>query len=268
MSKGFHKAFYTLPSFLIEGEGELVHGSLAALMSANTERAEEGLLARFPEYAHPSALAYLGRDRKIVRGIDEPAASYAARLVRWLDDHRVRGNPYALHAQLRAYAQADIMVRTVDRSGNWFTTAADGTLTAAIATGNWDWDATPAAQWSRFWVIMYPTADGKPWAKAAGTFGVGGGVWGGAVGSPGYTIGTTATAEQVSSVRQIVRDWMPDGTRCEWIIIAFDPASFDPTAPEPNGTWKNWGLDTAGNYAPERLSTARYWKGVQGAAPT
>lgn len=249
-----------IPKFLTEDEGELVQGSLAVVKSHFVERLRQGLYAKFPAHGPPDALAYIGRDRRIVRGINEPASSYRVRLLRWLSDHRVRGNPFALHDQLRAYLQTDVMIRTVDRRGNWFTTAADGTRSVELDSGTWDWDAEDASSWSRFWVIIYPTAVG-PWA-VSGNWGDAG-LWGGGVwGAANKTIGTTATQEQVASVRQIIRDWQPDGTRCEWVIVAFDPASFDPATPDPDGTWGLWGkVDGAGNYVPARLRTARYWKG-------
>lgn len=268
----FRTAFYALlPSWLTSDDGERVVGSLAAVKDLFVERMRQGLLARYPSYTPPTGLPYLGRDRGIVRGIGEPEASYRVRLLRYLDDHKIRGNPFALLEQLRAYCGGDgIRVRTVDRRGNWFTIDRDGTRDFTLGTGNWDWDPLPASpQWARFWVIIYPTADGLPWGPAAGTFGPAGGAWGSAIGTPGYTIGTTATTAEVASVRTIIRQWQPDGTRCEWIIIAFDDASFDPTAPEPDGTWKNWGKDDgAGGYVPARLKTARYWKGVDGAPIT
>ena len=247
----YHKV--GLPSWLNTGEGDLVCKSLGKIEDAFVDRARLGRLAAFPEYAPDDALALLGRQRGIVRGIAEPAEAYAARLIRYLDYHRVQGNPYALHAQLRAYLQADVPIRTVDRAGNWFTTDYDGTKSALIAQANWSWDALPASQWSRFWVVIY-AFDGVPFSvSTAGSWPTGG------------TIGTSATPEQVATVRGIVRDWKPAGTTCEWIIIAFDPLSFNPAAPEPDGTWANFGTDVGGGaYVPARRATARYWRGVDG----
>ncbi len=249
----YREGFYDLlPSWLSTGDGELVAYSLNVLLDWARERVRLGLLARFPDYAPADALGAIGRDRKIIRGIDEPAASYAVRLKRWLDDHLVRGNPWALLEQLRAYCNAPVMVRIVDRRGNWHSIAADGTRSRSMRTANWLWDTAPASpRWARFWVIIYPTAAGEPWAASEA------GAW-----PSGGTIGTTATPEQVASVRQIVREWKPAGTRCEWIIVAFDPVSFDPAAPEPDGTWEWFGRDNAGSYEQARLDTARYWKGT------
>lgn len=258
MSFRFRRAFYKLlPSWLSTDEGELVHYSLGVVMDAFLERLRLGRDARFPDTAPPDALPYLARDRKIVRGIDEAQPSYATRLKRWLTDHRTRGNPYALMDQLAAYCNAAVVIRTVDRAGNFFTRAADGSRSADLATGLWNWDGAAATLWSRFWVIIYPTAAGLPWGPSVGD--AGGASW-----PVGGTIGTTATPEQVATVRAIIRDWKPAGTTCEWIIIAFDAASFDPTAPEPDGGWKYFGKPSAGDHVPARLATARYWRGVQG----
>lgn len=262
----FRTAFYKLlPAWLIDEEGELVHGSLGTLKDEFVDRLVQGLYARYPEFAPPDALAYLGRDRKIVRGINEPAESYAVRLMRWLDDHRTRGNAFALMDQLAAYCQADVRIRTVDSSGNWYTRERDGSRSWLLDQGNWNWDNASSAQWARFWVIIYPTAAGEPWAPMSPNIGDPG-PWEDNIGTPGYTVGTTATPEQVASVRAIIREWKPAGTTCEWIIIAFDDGSFDPSVedqPSPNpGLWGNWGyVDPSGNYVPSRLSTARYWKG-------
>lgn len=255
----FRDAFYKLvPSWLGGGaprvnkydEGERVLYSLNFMLDAFAERARLSLLARFPTYAPADALQYLGRDRKIVRGINEPADVYAQRLLRWLDDHRVRGNPYALMAQLREYCQADVRIRTVDRRGNWYTLERDGSRSVLINLINWDWDGGDLRQWSRFWVIIYPTPANEPWAPQT--------VWG-----TGGTTGTTATVDEIAGVRRIIKEWKPAGTRCEWIIVAFDDASFDPTDPsvDPGGTWGTWGADDGGVYLPVRLTTARYWLG-------
>jgi hypothetical protein len=258
----FRRAFFRLvPSWLYNGEGGLVNYSLGVLKDMFMLRLDQGVRARFPTMAPPSALAPLGRDRGIVRGINEPAAAYAARLIRWLDDHSTRGNPYSLMRQLQAYLQAAVRIRTVDARGNWYTLEADGTQSAVLNAGNWEWDTADSTLWSRFWVIIYPTATGEPWSVALN---IGDSeLWiTGNVGTPTQTVGTTATIEQVANVRAIIRSWKPAGTICEWVIVAFDSASFDPTTPEPDATWLNWGKLVDGAQRSSRLTTARYWKGT------
>lgn len=271
MPSRYRTAFRKLmPRHFTRGEGELVLSSLAELKEGFAERAYQGANARFPSTLLPSALPYIGRDRKIVRGINEPEASFAERLIRAIDDRKVQGNPFALMAQLRAYCQAEVRIRTVDASGNWFTLERDGSLEWRIKALNWDWDGTPRnPSFSRFWVIIYPTAAGLPWAEMSPDIGTPG-PWDDTIGSEGFTIGTTATPEQIVSLRSIVREWQADGTRCEWIVVAFDDASFDPTdtsPPLPDGSWGAFGkYDGSGNYVEARLATARYIRGVEGMA--
>lgn len=248
-------AKWLLPWWLTTEEGERVAHSLALLLDAFRCRLWLSARARFPQHCPPDALQYLGRDRQIVRGIDEMDASYGARLIPWLDHHRVRGNPFALLEQLRAYCNVTdgVLARTVDRRSNWFTIAADGTRSYLLDQGNWDWDdvaATP--RWARGWVILYMTGGTEPFEPGPDWGDVD--LWGGAWGTPGYTWGTTATPGQIAALRSIVHAWKPGGTMPQWIILAFDPASFNPASPEPDGTWGNWSV--AGVAA--RLDTARY----------
>jgi len=257
MTTNNRDGFYKLaPAFLTTGEGELVRYSCGLILDAFTKRANEAAMVRFPEYGPEDALRYAGRDRGIPRGIDEAAAAYATRLLDWLDDHRVRGNPYMLCKQIAGYCNAAVRVRTVDQAGNWFTRERDGAESVSFATANWNWNAA-ITTWARFWVIIYPTVGPptEPWT-ATDTWGMGY-KWG----EPGRTWGTSATLDQVATVRSIVRNWRPDGTRCECIIIAFDDASFDPAAPEPDGDWQLW--STGDPRLKNRLATARYWAGTE-----
>jgi hypothetical protein len=258
--KTFRGIFYRLlPHWLTRGEGELVLFSLGAILDAAMERTRQGLLARFPQYAPDDALAYIGQDRLIARGIEEDSEAYAARMITWLDDHRTRGNAFTLMRILRGYLNAPVRLRTVDRNGNWYTHDRDGTLSYALSTGNWNWAGAPPSQWSRFWVVIYPD-NGNPWSPISGELDDGGEEFE----SSDRCVGLTATPGQIATIRAIIRAWMPDGTRCEWVIVAFDDASFDPTAPEPDGTWGPWGRESGGVTTPTRLDTARYFAGVDG----
>lgn len=251
--QGFRDAHQKLtPSWLRdETEGERLLWSLETLLDASLERVRQSVKARFPEHGPLDALSYHSRDRRIVRGLGELPEVFARRMLSWLDEHRVRGNPFALMRQLRAYCNAEVRVRVVDRRGNWYTLDRDGTTSYLLAQGDWDWDGGAASRWARFWVIIYPTAAGEPWTTGS-QWGDPGLVWG----DPTKTWGTSATPQQVADVRRIVRDWKPAGTRCEHIIIAFDDDSFQPGGVDlPDGTWGS---------ARNRLDTARYWRGTRG----
>jgi hypothetical protein len=213
--------------------------SVALLTDSLSERVVQGVRARFPGLGPDDALSELGRDRLIWRGPAEPATTYAGRLTRWLDDHRVRGNPWALLEQIRAYLVPHaVRVRTVDQWGNWYTIEADGTRSRYKASA-WDWDGTSqAAGRSRFWVLIY-LGDTGPWFRQE-PWGDPGKLWGEA----GQTWGSTATPEEIAGLRRIVDFWRPAGTRCVQIIYCFEPTLFAPsdTAPPlPDGTYATWG---------------------------
>lgn len=262
------KNFRTIRKFLgprwltVEGESGLLGYALDLLKDTYLRRLELGHLARFPQQdptgtpGPPDALAALGRDRRVVRGINESAATYAERLVRWLDDRKKCGGAFALMKKLSEYTGPLPSFRTVDARGNWFSRDANGSTSYVLNTGNWNWDGPIGPRWSRFWVIIYPNGLWLPYPFDWGD--AGGQNWGGSE----YTWGSTATAEQVNTLRSIVADWKPAGTRCVNIILAFDPASFSPLAPEPDGLWGHWSKNVAGVQVPSRLATARYLDGV------
>jgi hypothetical protein len=255
--------YKTAPAWLTTGEGELVGYALDVVKDAFVERLRLGLMARLP-YNDPNgattapadALAAMGRDRKVVRGINESDASYAGRLLAWLDDRKTAGNPFALMQKLAEYTGPGPMFRTVDNRGNWYTRAVDGERSFLLDQGNWDWDGD-TDRWSRFWVIIYPNGlwtEGLAWGDV-------GAVWG----EEEQTWGSTATAEQVQTIRSLVADWKPAGTRCKNIIIAFDNADFDPegfAGSLPDGLWGRWAKKTGGLYVTARNPDARYWDGV------
>jgi hypothetical protein len=247
-------------------EGAPILYTLGKLANVVAEHARDGIAARFPlgptlpgETPRPparDALSLIARDRGKEWGINEEPAAFGARLIPWLDDARRRGNPFQLMRELRGYCNAAVRIRTVDARSNWCTLDRDGTETYQPLTETgiaWNWDGAASSRWGRFWVIIYPTADLLPWGP--------GPVWGDPTwGAPGTTWGTTATIDQVATVRRIVRDWKPAGTRCEHIIIAFDDTSFNPV--------DSFGMPTAGNWnqAKNRNRTARYWRGTRDAA--
>ncbi len=255
---------FLAPRWLTTGDGELVGYALDIVKDAFVKRARLGLLVRFPqnpqtgEPAPADALTAMGRDRRVIAAIDETPEEYAARLLEWLDDRRTAGNPFTLMRKLAEYLGAGCMFRTVDVRGNWYTRAVDGTETSLLKQGNWNWDGDlSGTRWSRFWVIIYPPA--SLWTVNTGQG------WGDPTvqgwGDLGKTWGTTATPGEVDTVQFIVNDWKPAGTRCVNIIVAFDPASFDPATPEPDGTWGRWSKIVDGVRVRSRLSTARYWDG-------
>lgn len=250
------------PRWLVDdgGEASMLSASLALMLDLYVRRLEIGLMARLPDGAVlegvEGALAAIGRDRRTLRGLGpESDSSYATRLKSAFTDAKKRGSAFALLKKLQEFVGGGSSFRTVDARGNWFSRSAAGVESYTLNTGNWNWDSTvpSSPQWSRFWVIIYP---GTRWSHAP-TWGSGE-VWG----ATEKTWGTTATPSEVAQVRQIVSEWKPAGTRCVNIIIAFDPASFDPSTPEPDGKWGKPHKNVGGVWVPSRLTTANYWEGT------
>lgn len=248
------------PRWLTTGEGRLVNYALDLLKDGFVKRLYLGLLARFPQdpndttgatTATPDALAAIGRDRRVVRGIAETDASYARRLITWLDDRQRAGNPFMLMQQLAGYVGTanGVSFRTVDTRGNWYARDAAGVETSSIKQANWNWDGLSSPLWSRFWVIIYP---GTLWS-AEGTWGTG--TWGDTTG----VLGATVTQEQAATLRTIVADWKPAGTRGEIILALGGTSTFLPTAPEPDGLWGKFYKYVGGVAVATRLASGRYF---------
>jgi len=234
------------PRWLTTGDGELNLYSLHLIVDAWLERARLGVYARFPEYAPADALAAIARDRKMIRGINEPQSSFAVRLNRWLDSHKLNGNPFVLCQQIRDFLQANIVVRTVDQNGNWFWINADGSHHYQLSAGQWNWDSTTNTNWSRFWVIIYPSSIWTTGGKYAD----------GSVYTASKVWGLSATPDEIKGLRTIVAQWKPAHAKCEFIIAAFDDSSFPPGT-TLDGTWGRYST-TADPADKARLATARY----------
>jgi hypothetical protein len=249
MAVSFRSLFRKLlPHWLLAGDGEKVHWSHSVVFDGMMERLRQGIRARFPADAPEDALARIGRDRRITRGFDESSDNYRLRLPGYLTDWGQAGAPWPMLRQLVGYCGVAMISRTVDNRGNWHTRSADGAETSLLDQGNWDWDGD-TSKWARFWPILYPPAE--LWT-AGPTLGDPA-LWGGALGTPGYTVGSTATPEQVAAVKNLVREWKPAGSRCPKVVIAFDADDFEPTdasPPNPDGDWSE---------PDNRLPDAAFW---------
>lgn len=176
---------------------------------------------RAPNFTDPyqpvDALALLGDERLSPRYAIDTDATYRARLRNAWERWKQGGSEIGLKAELAAYG-----------------------LTAEVKLNNeWDWDGN-AANWSRFWVVLHD----HPWLPPA------------ELGEPGpvldgtTTLGSTATPEEVDTVRKIVRRWKPAHMVCSHIILVFDETAWAST--QPDGTWaESW----------NRCADACYWPG-------
>jgi len=139
------------PPWLKTGTAQRILYSIAVQIDAAGDAITAGVKLRFPGVYTFESLPLIGRERRIRRGRAEADENYSARLLRWLEDHKTRGGPYALLTQLYYhYAPDNFPIVLLYRSGGQFTLAVDGTITyVEIGT-------LPAAQWSQ-WHLLYFT---------------------------------------------------------------------------------------------------------------
>lgn len=237
---------------------KLIYALIGLPLDILAEAAEQAIKARFPETCPEDALPYLGRDRGIRRGPLEPSANYRLRLLLWIESWRGAGVGRAMLDQIAGYLTPQTCrIRIWSQIGVVYTREADGSFSIERAVGSWNWDGRTDL-WARFWVILY-SATGEPWSRS-GTWGDGK-RWG----SPANrTWGSTATIDQVTTIRSIVSDWKPAAALCVNIMVAFDDAAFDPTSAVdmPDGTWGFASRNIAGTQRPARDPRCLYWDGA------
>jgi hypothetical protein len=252
----FRSSFkYLVPSWLSSGDGGKVLGSLMLILDIYIQRAQSGLLARFPSYAGPSALDLIGKDRGIPRGRTETAKHYAARLIgwRWPLGHRVRGNAYALLEQVSEYF-GGLADWTIDVRGNFYQRSADGSTESYTAGVPWNWDNVPVSpRWGRFWLGIVPqptvaiTSSPAFGSSALWPGGYGGGA---AIGLVGLS---PDDADAIRGLFTGAHPWKPAGVRPQWLIVDLDGVFVS-----PNGAWDQWSENVAGVQVASRYDGWRY----------
>lgn len=193
------------------------------------ESAIQGLRMSQPLRCDESALPILARDRGLRLYASEPVASQRRRLSRWHQLRRQFGTHAGQMRNIQPFFLSHVAVpriRIVHQSGDglsttWHTLEADDTYTWHRATpSNWDWDDNDA-QWSRYWVIIYTNTLGL----AAQTEWGGADTWDG-----GQVWDGLLTEAQVADIVGGILEARAPHTKLWGVILATDPAWFDPTA--------------------------------------
>lgn len=185
-----------------------------------SEWVNQGVKARFfGSNTFPAdALPLLGSERLIERYPADTDETYKARLQDAWNIWEEAGTQAGIRRQLEAFGLSDIEFRS---------------------NTDWNWDNQPDNK-SRFWVILNKSGHsfekGRTWGD--------GSVWDG-----GWTWGSTATFDEVSTIRRIIRKFKPGHDICLHIVVVLDEAVW---VPEPDGTWDKW---------QNRNTGAVYWDG-------
>ena len=200
------------PRWLQRGNAQRLLFALGVHVDAFADALVAGLKQRLPGLYSPDALPLLGRERRIRRGLWETDAVYASRLLRWLDDHRRRGGPYALLAQLRAtFAPSNFPIELLyyptallGGEARRYSMDADGVVERDSVPWIPDDDAT---HWARWWLIYHwpsPILGDGTWDDP--------GLWDPALseGGGGQPLGvwdSDLTLDEVVALRTVPAEW-------------------------------------------------------------
>jgi hypothetical protein len=133
------------PSWLQDGAAErYVYGGGLA-MDAVLEKAVQAIHARMPTKADPSALAYIGADRLIPRGLTESDSSYATRLQHAYEDWQIAGSPWATLREVLGFLLAVKPAARTVASQYTSTGTCTGSTWNSYASGD---DTSSAPQWA------------------------------------------------------------------------------------------------------------------------
>lgn len=245
------------PAWLYAGDGGPLLYAIGVTLDAFVERLRLGLRSHFPRFAERDALLLLARDHNIIPAPGETDEHLAERIVRAVPDWKNAGGPYGMMRQLRAYLGHDIRIRVYNAAGSWFQVDVDGSTSAAVDTGEWDWDDLDyATNWSRFWVVLY-SPGGVPWSPE--------GAWGDgeAWGESESGWGSTMTPEEAEAIKVVIRQYKPAGSRCETAILTFDLDNWQSpyTDGETDGTQGGWHVMDGTVARASRPKHSRYFKG-------
>jgi len=223
---------------------KFTYSAIGVVFDALAEYLRLGVLQRFPGVAQSSALPFIGRDRKMLRGFRESDDAYIPRLRHAFETWQFAGNAQTLLAEIAAYFSPTppvirYVVNGVDQFGVVFTdwwTLDNGTLTHVRRSGtgqsNWNWDGQVGQ--IRFWIIIYRNEGFTPWFWGDGHFWGGGQSWG---------FEENFTENFAVDARNIINQWKAAGSHCLFlggIIVTGDMSLFDPNgngANYPNGNW-------------------------------
>lgn len=237
--------------------------SIAAYLDSLVEATLQALRAPWPDQGTPTALPMIARSRGILRGQADTDATFAAKLIKWLDKWAYAGSARQLAIEIHEYLGNAPMIRIIQRPkigaggiSRWETCSSTGVITVTNAAWDWDSISNPerAGNWSELFIVIYPTQ----WAFS-GNWGDGR-LWG----ARNSGIGHRATRQERDAVHALISQWKSAHTLIRSVIWTSDPTLFDPTAPLtcPDGTWGQWGGQGNGSRTASGRNTTscRYWE--------
>lgn len=219
------------PPWLQRGRAEKILYSIAIHLDGLIDAVNAGIKLRFPGVYSNESLPLIGRERRISRGRIETDSVYASRLARWLDDHRRRGGPFAMLAQLHAhFAPANFPTELVYHSGRRFSMDSAGSVAMDDITWSPDDESQRWARWWLFYAWPYPIETDGIWDDP-GTWSDGG-VW-----------DSNMSPQDVADVRLVPREW--NAAHALGKIVLMSPTAelwdYPPGIWDDGGTWDSGG---------------------------
>lgn len=170
------------PPWLADGVAEKFLYTIGLGSDALLEKLNQAMQARFPGRCDPSALPYIGNDRVMSQGPNEPNSAFALRLKKAFDTWQRAGSRRSVLQQVLGYVSNSLNVSAtqvpvgaiVGATGStyatWdvFSSADDATKVPhhqRVAPANWNWDGTNN-WWNQFLVLYFPLI---PTAGSSGT---------------------------------------------------------------------------------------------------
>lgn len=190
-----------LPPWLLRTEGLRLIGGIADVIDDHRDRLVAGVKLRFPGLYTLEGVDRIGRERRLRRGPAEDAEVFAARLQRWWEDHRTRGNGYALLEQMLAYLVGTLAppYDVVSYLGVRHVMDATEVITRDTIT----WGTDGSGLWAQVWVFLYTSA-------------------------------SSVTDEVLESYAAIVRDWLPAHAIGTLVVLHPDTRLWDYPQPVPD----------------------------------
>ena len=248
------------PSWLQRWWGQRFMYSLGIEWDAFTQATTDGVRARCPGAPDtpPDALAYIGRDRQLVRGALESDAGFADRCRTAFDAWPRAGSLEGVLRQIQSlYSPISVSGLGVGGQNGSYRTWCTITTTGgpdSYSAGDptaWDWDGDPS-KWSRAWWIIHVSSVTWPPANLGAVL---------ILGASNWCLGLQVPKARVDDLQVVLARWKSAGTIAQ-AILTYDATWPNPAAPAgpnyPDGTWGNLHTWDGAVSKPSRYASARY----------
>jgi hypothetical protein len=235
-----------IPVWMSRSVGFRFLATMIFLADVGVETLLEAVDAMRPGVGTPTALPLHARSRGLIRGMSDTDASFAARLLLWLDRWHLAGTQLAIARAIQDYCAGAPKVKVVSRAGVMTTLESNGSSSVNLASG-WDWDSISnpnrAGYWSECWVVIYA----PPWAQF--------GAW---PAGPSPFGALSIPFVDVDALRMLLSQWKGAHTFIRCVILTYDVTLFDPSdsSKMPNGKFGQWSYPTKATT--ERKISDRY----------